>query len=211
MGCASSSFEDCCRCSLCGCDPIIPRGLEAALELDIPIFRTLPMTLWQLKILWQVFSQIDDDSNGFATIQEFVLYCGLESSIFTKRAFEIFDVDSSGELSFAEFCLSAWTYCTLERKSLILFAFDLYDLDQSGSISTQEMKRILYEVYGSTPDKRELIERETVKIDLLATSVDTHSAGAKRHERTGLVTQQNFVKYVEKHPTMLWPVFTMQR
>jgi len=73
------------------------------------------------------------------------------------------------------------------------------------------MKRILYEVYGSSADKREMIERETMKIDLLATSIDTKAAGTQGQERTGLITQTNFVKYVEKHPTMLWPVFTMQR
>lgn len=73
------------------------------------------------------------------------------------------------------------------------------------------MKRILYEVYGASAEKRALIERETIKIDLLATSVDTQAAGSKQKAREGLITQNNFVKYAEKHPTMLWPVYTMQR
>jgi len=97
------------------------------------------------------------------------------------------DVDSSGELSFAEFCLSSWTYCTLERRSLILFAFDLYDLDQSGSISVKEMKRILYEVYGASAEKRKLIDREAIRIDQMATSVTTSKPG-KKSKVEGVIT-----------------------
>ena len=46
---------------------------------------------------------------------EFLMFLNIPRTPWTRRVFEIFDTDRSGELDFKEWVLGMWNYCTLAR------------------------------------------------------------------------------------------------
>ena len=84
-----------------------------------PMFQRLGFSSWGANGMRKLFCAIDEDHSGEISIREFLKYFDLDRTKFSKRAFAIFDADSSGELDFKELTMSIWNYCTLTTMTLM--------------------------------------------------------------------------------------------
>ena len=133
-----------------------------------------------------------------ATLVDVLFFLGVENNGFMRRAFSIFDEDSSGAVDFGEFVVSMWNYCTLSSGSLVLFAFDLYDEDRSGLITRHEVKELMTDIFGDELKNNKFAKATLAKIEaVVENTVDT-------------LNIENFKELCRKHPTILFGAAELQ-
>jgi hypothetical protein len=137
--------------------------------------------------LHEMFQLVENNQHGLIDLNEFMDFLKIESTKFRKRAFAMFDEDSSREVDFREFVLSIWNYCTLSRSSLgmevlinckkylililiykriffyyysVAFVFDLYDQNITNELSTHDIRHILFESYGKEVCRNNYIPKQ---------------------------------------------------
>jgi Ca2+-binding EF-hand superfamily protein len=168
-----------------------------------PLLLTLNFTRSDFRRLLQIFQSMDRDHSGSIVLKELLLYMKMDDSDFMDRAFSLFDDDASGEIDFGEFVVCTWNYCTEDRQSLLMFAFDLYDNDKSGFMSKEELKQLMYDVFGRVTNK--FIRSQIVKINA---SID--KLEVSRKARSGL-SFQDFSKLTKSYPSLLSSCYELHR
>ncbi|KAJ1959894.1 Calcium-binding protein NCS-1 [Dispira parvispora] len=105
------------------------------------------------------------DRNEFRKIYKQFFPFG-DSSEFADYVFQVFDVNSNGQIDFKEFIVALSTSCRGETEDKLNWTFRLYDINQDGFITYEEMLCIveaLYKMVGTmvtlppdedTPEKR---------------------------------------------------------
>ena len=166
-----------------------------------PMFQRLGFSSWGANGMRKLFCAIDEDHSGEISIREFLKYFDLDRTKFSKRAFAIFDADSSGELDFKELTMSIWNYCTLTTMTLMTFAFDLYDTDSSGMIDGDEMLCVVNEVYGTSAAKNSVYAQKIIRMIKAKQAVGAGSDDIDKNE---------FVRFCMKRKALLFPAFQMQ-
>jgi Ca2+-binding EF-hand superfamily protein len=93
---------------------------------------------------------------------------------FCKLAFKIFDVASSGYITFQEFMMSISIFSAGDINKKLNLAFKLYDLDQNGVIDRKEMIKVvdaIYSLIDSDDEKRKIIKSNVV-VDSIIGNLD---------------------------------------
>eukprot|EP00948_MAST-09A_sp_MAST-9A-sp1_P000467 g467.t1 len=128
-------------------------------------------------------------------LDEFFEKFELDWSAFGQRIFMIMDASGDHRLDFAEFFTGMWNYCTLNREDLEKFAFDLFDSDGSGTVDKIEIRKLVYMACG-----KNVLDKDAQKV------MDTLDA-----DGDGEVTFNEFKTMIKKTPSLLFPVFNLQK
>lgn len=91
---------------------------KPAFKQSLLQFRSLQLTLNDLKKIYKVFVTMDIDGSGTISLAELLAHLDLPRTAYTEKIFSIFDDDGSGAIDFREFVLSVWNYCTLTKVNL---------------------------------------------------------------------------------------------
>jgi len=94
----------------------------------------------EMKILYQNFTDLDQDKSGLLEPDEFFVEEIKENPI-VKRVISVFDKNDDGKISFYEFILglSALTDYSYNKLEKLKFAFQVYDADGDGFISNGDL------------------------------------------------------------------------
>ncbi|KAF4671425.1 hypothetical protein FOZ61_000049 [Perkinsus olseni] len=98
----------------------------------------------EMEKLWEVFTTIDRDRNGFWTLAEcFILVKEQTNSTVAPLIHSLFyfaDRGNDGNLSFDDFIVSFTSFCALSREEVLQFFFIVVDSDRNGYVSKSELK-----------------------------------------------------------------------
>jgi Ca2+-binding EF-hand superfamily protein len=148
----------------------------------------------------RVFRRVDTSKDDQIGLHELLMFIDEENNCFMHRVFSLFDVDKSGSICFMEFACCCLAYCALTKETLSMFSFNLYDGDLSGVLDRSEVKTMLTEIYSGSV--RKVGENPQAKriYQLLCTG-----------QREGTCNLARFQEFLRKHPSLLFPAFTLQR
>ncbi|KAF4678186.1 hypothetical protein FOL47_003248 [Perkinsus chesapeaki] len=100
----------------------------------------------ELEKLWEVFTKIDKDRNGFWTLTEcFILVKEQANSTMAPLLHALFyfaDRGNDGNLSFDDFLVSFTSFCALSREEVLQFFFIVVDTDRNGYVSKDELMKL---------------------------------------------------------------------
>eukprot|EP01054_Gregarina_sp_Poly1_P003280 Gregarina_sp_Poly_1__3279@NODE_1939_length_3040_cov_145_079717_g361_i1_p2_GENE_NODE_1939_length_3040_cov_145_079717_g361_i1NODE_1939_length_3040_cov_145_079717_g361_i1_p2_ORF_typecomplete_len298_score52_37EFhand_7/PF13499_6/1_1e14EFhand_7/PF13499_6/2_5e15EFhand_1/PF00036_32/0_002EFhand_1/PF00036_32/5_8e05EFhand_1/PF00036_32/0_0002EFhand_1/PF00036_32/9e06EFhand_8/PF13833_6/0_1EFhand_8/PF13833_6/2_1e07EFhand_8/PF13833_6/0_0011EFhand_8/PF13833_6/4_8e07EFhand_6/PF13405_6/0_00059EFhand_6/PF13405_6/0_ len=120
----------------------------------------LDFTGGQVKLISQVFNNLDKDQNGLLSAEELaqgLRNAGLQPWEITK-IIQALDIDGSGSISYTEFLAACYTWRESEL-NIVWTAFNKLDTDSDGVISVEEFSRLLL---GSETDQ-DLTQSRLVK------------------------------------------------
>lgn len=134
-----------------GAKAVNPKKIDKDLR---PICRKLNMSLEEAERLLEKFQDIDRDSSGCISTDEFFAFISMEATPFARKLFSLIDQNDSGEIDFNEFLVGLWNVCTFDDESLLRFAFNMIDKDSSGYVDKDEVEQCVKDVHGSRYDRR---------------------------------------------------------
>mmetsp|Transcript_7290 Transcript_7290/g.10839 ORF Transcript_7290/g.10839 Transcript_7290/m.10839 type:complete len:411 (-) Transcript_7290:260-1492(-) len=111
-------------------------------------FTALRLTEIDVKHLYKVFIDLDEEGSGFVNISDICARCGVKETLFTRRALSIYDEHNKGAVTFHEFVVLLWNICTLSTMALVDYVFELYDTDGSKDIDLEEALVLITDMYG---------------------------------------------------------------
>mmetsp|Transcript_7418 Transcript_7418/g.11917 ORF Transcript_7418/g.11917 Transcript_7418/m.11917 type:complete len:323 (+) Transcript_7418:94-1062(+) len=182
--------------------PIDLKGVELKRIKDLfgidPMDESKRFTLKDAKKALEKFVQADTNGDGIIDYHEFSRALGYEPcDKQTKRLFDFFDIDGSGEIDFREMITGiamCSPYSTSEEK--VRFAFDIYDTNGDGVVSESELRSLLRFVSERVP--AEHLEETEKQMDEL---VKYSSRNDKHGER--VVTWESFRQRVPKDSLLI--------
>ncbi|OQS07915.1 hypothetical protein THRCLA_00089 [Thraustotheca clavata] len=183
---------------LCASVPTITIPKYTTTEGMQALFYSLGFNTHDTNMLYSVFNRADADNSNGLSLHELLMFLDLDKTEFTKKTFNIMNIDGTGEIDFEEFVLAMWQFCLFTKEALISFSFGLYDEDSSGEIDTREAERFICEVWGDEWHHNQHAEAVNEKLNLMARSHD------------GVITQVEFIKFMHTHPILLFPAFQIQ-
>lgn len=96
-----------------------------------------------LKYAFQRFQDVDKDQSGSIGYEEFLQVVDREDDEVSKKLFEMFDRDGSGDVEFREFVVAMANFTTQTKDDKIKMAFALFDNDASGFIEQDELWKLI--------------------------------------------------------------------
>ncbi|KAI0984083.1 hypothetical protein GJ496_006910 [Pomphorhynchus laevis] len=94
----------------------------------------------EIRWLGKRFIKLDTDKSGTLSLREFLAIPSLRRNPLARRIVQIFDVDNSGEIDFAEFLTGISTFSTKGGpQKKLKFAFKVFDSDKDGYITNCEL------------------------------------------------------------------------
>ena len=100
-----------------------------------------------IMVLGQVFQSIDENKDGFLTIDEMAKYMKNQSD---KPEYEEIaeiikhmDVDCNGKLVYNEFISACLSKSAAQNREYLRFAFEYFDMNHDGKLSREELSLIL--------------------------------------------------------------------
>ena len=76
-------------------------------------------------------------------VSDFISAYDFENTTFIQLMLSIFDLDSTGFISFEEFLIALWNTLTLDHDMLFVFVYDCFDKNHVGKLSVHEVKRMI--------------------------------------------------------------------
>ena len=76
-------------------------------------------------------------------VNDFISAYDFENATFIQLMLSIFDLDSTGFVSFEEFLIALWNALTLDHDMLFAFVYDCFDKNHVGKLSVHEVKRMI--------------------------------------------------------------------
>ena len=90
-------------------------------------------------------------------VSDFISAYDFENATFIQLMLSIFDLDSTGFVSFEEFLIALWNALTLDKDMLFAFLYDCFDKDHVGALSVHEVKRMISIATGNDYNSMSLI------------------------------------------------------
>ena len=76
-------------------------------------------------------------------VSDFISAYDFENVTFVQLVLSIFDLESTGFVSFEEFLIALWNALTLDHDMLFAFVYDCFDKNHVGKLSGNEVKRMI--------------------------------------------------------------------
>jgi len=174
----------------------------------------------QVRKLHGVFVEVDLGDEGRVTRTDLFSFLEIESSVFNKRVFEMFDYTGRGWIDFCEFCAFAYLYCVQNITQLGMLTFQLYDTDKDGGVSVEELKELMKDAnnFLNTGSVRHLTSNDVgvlnklvqeLRFSLQKQGYDEDENGPVADNELSMDINQ-FMSFVDTHKTILAPVHAAQ-
>jgi len=92
-------------------------------------------------IIPEKFAELDRDGSGEVDYEEFCEGFGFADTALTRKLFDAFDYDLSGQISIVEFIAGLRNWQNFSYDDKMKFTYKIYDLDGSGFIEPTELVR----------------------------------------------------------------------
>jgi|TARA_B100000780_G_C20957217_1_gene381944 hypothetical protein len=119
----------------------------------------------------------------------------MEATPFACRVFSMMDDSGDGSVDFEEFCSMLTLFCSIGKGSFVAFAFSLYDTDGSQTLETDELRRMMEEVYGKMWESKKKVRDVLMQMD---------------QDGDGSCDIGEFEEACKKHGYLMKPAFDMQ-
>lgn len=145
---------------------------------------------------------------------------GLELSTLTERVFGLFGEGDGphaarydGRIEFPAYIQNLHGVCTVDDESLAWFTFDIFDMSSTGLVTRGDILRVLVAVHGRAvvqkPHFVKMLKRLGMD-DEVATDPELVDHADRYAHGQGL-SQAELTSFVKEHPSLMFPVFTMQK
>merc|ERR1711865_747159 len=111
------------------------------------------------------FAELDSDGSGEVDYEEFCAGFNFADTPLTKKLFDAFDYDLSGQISVVEFIAGLRNWKNFSQQDKMKFAYKIYDLDGSGYIDPPELAECLADTNSAWRDRESsaLVIRKILK------------------------------------------------
>mmetsp|Transcript_1888 Transcript_1888/g.3003 ORF Transcript_1888/g.3003 Transcript_1888/m.3003 type:complete len:405 (+) Transcript_1888:72-1286(+) len=188
----------CCRCMclcLCAVSPrVFDPHIEGRDDIALDTLHSLHLKDSDIRKLYTAFREVDLDSSGAVSQDEFFAVFRIEDSEINRRIFRLCDMDKRGRLNFCEFACSIWNLLSLESESLPQLAFYLFDDDGSGTLEYAEIRHMIETIHNKSYEKNNAV-RKLVE--------DLRKMGKK-------INVMQFMDWARKNPAICAPLIALQ-